>query len=146
MIKKKITPLTIFSILVFISIIYFLPVAQGVDFTISDVEDDVLRDCPTEEDTGDYHDEIDKNIATAANIVDDVTEHSVISEIPVAVEEIPGNMKVVAHTSISIFDGCNFSDLTPLPGSDQDIPSYDLFILICITLGISLILIKKYKK
>ena len=59
MIKKKITPLTIFSILVFISIIYFLPVAQGVDFTISDVEDDVLRDCPTEEDTGDYHDEID---------------------------------------------------------------------------------------
>jgi len=235
MIKKKITPLTIFSILVFISIIYFLPVAQGVDFTISDVEDDVLRDCPTEEDTGDYHDEIDiielivagrtinltvagnlanwnssyygsvlfsesiinsgynqliftfpyyaldwdnnsgsievtlekgyhlggnnyafevwngtgwedKNTATAANIVDDVTEHSVISEIPVAVEEIPGNMKVVAHTSISIFDGCNFSDLTPLPGSDQGIPSYDLFILICITLGISLILIKKYKK
>lgn len=237
MIKKKLIPLSIFSILVFISIIYFLPVVHGVNFTIPDVEDDVLRDCPTAEDTGDYHDEIDitelivagrtinltvagnlamwnssysgrvtfsediiigdynqlimgypyyeldwdnmsgsievtlekgyhlggnnyayevwngtgwedKWTATAANIVDDVTEHSVISEIPVAVEEIPNKMKVIAHTHIFVLDGCNFSDLTPLPASASapGIPSYNLFILICITFGISLILIKKYKK
>lgn len=226
MIKKKLIPLAIFSILVFISMTYFLPVVHGVNFTISDVEDDVLRTCGFEEDTGDYHDEIDitelivagrtinltvagnlamwnssyhgfvifskgiaigsynqlifgdyyaldwdnksgsivvtlekgynttfelwngtgwedKGTATAANIVVAVTEHSVISNIPVAVEEIPSNMKVVAGTLILIHDGCDFSDLTPLPGSDQGIPSYDLFILICITFGISLILIKK---
>ena len=238
--KKKIICLAIFSIIVFFSITYFLPNVHAINFTTSDVEDDVLRDTSTEEITGDYYDEIDivnlviagRNInftvagnlanwnssysgtiyfsqgfsvsasnqivwrspyytiefenqsgggpievilkkgypldinnhayeewngtgwenqttATPANIVVDVTEHSVIAYIPDAVEEIPTDMKVVGYTRMSIFipEYTIFSDVTPVPSTAAGgIPSYNLFILICTMIGVSLIIIKKYKK
>ncbi|MCK4284633.1 MAG: hypothetical protein KAX18_00445 [Candidatus Lokiarchaeota archaeon] len=235
--KRKITILAIFSIIVFCSIINFLPNVHAINYTTSDAENDVLRGCDPE-DTGDYYDEIDivnfivtgRNInctvvgsfadwddnhygtvsfssgiqvsshnglvtnlptyvvewennsgpieatlekhyslgggnyghdvwngtgwedestATAANIVVDVTNHSVISYIPDAVEEIPSNMKVICKTHLWIYSPtiCAFSDVTPLPSSDAGgIPSYNLFILICTMIGVSLLIIKKYKK
>ena len=90
----------------------------------------------------------DESTATAANIVVDVTNHSVISYIPDAVEEIPSNMKVICKTHLWIYSPsiCSFSDVTPLPSPDTGIPSYNLFILICTMIGISFVIIKKYKK
>ena len=238
--KKKIICLAIFSIIVFCSIINFLPIVHAINYTTSDAEDDVLRDTATEEITGDFYDELDivklvvagRNInftvagnlanwnssysgtiyfsqgfsvsasnqivwrspyytiefenqsgggpievilkkgypldinnhayeewngtgwenqttATPANIVVDVTEHSVIAYIPDAVEEIPTDMKVVGYTRMSIFipEYTIFSDVTPVPSTAAGgIPSYNLFILICTMIGVSLIIIKKYKK
>jgi hypothetical protein len=59
MLKRKIIMLGIFSIILFCSIIYFLTGVQGLNYTVTDPEDDVLQDCNTAEVTGDYHDEID---------------------------------------------------------------------------------------
>jgi len=90
-----------------------------------------------------------QNTATPATIVVDVTEHSVISYIPDAVEEIPSTMKVLARTHLYNHSDptCLFSDVTRIPPSvDTGIPSYNLFILICTIIGVSFIIIKKYKK
>ena len=234
--KRKITILAIFSIIVFCSIINFLPNVHAINYTTSDVEDDVLRGCDPQE-TGDYYDEIDivhltvagRNInitvagnftswgslhsgslifspsievnsknglaigipwyrvdfenksgpieatlergrslggnnytheqwngsgwedqstATPANIIVDVTEHSVICYIPDAVEEIPSNMKVIGTTHLWVLSPttCTFSDVTPVPAADNAVPSYNLFILIGTMIGVSFIIIKKYKK
>ncbi|MCK4284634.1 MAG: hypothetical protein KAX18_00450 [Candidatus Lokiarchaeota archaeon] len=233
--KRKIIFLAIFSIIVFCSVIYFLPSVHAINFRITDVEDDVLRYACGTEDTGDYFDEIDivelivagkninvtvagnfaswgsshygtvifspyihsdgtsygypwykvhwenksgpieatlekgyqlsintfayevwngtgweaQNTGTPAIIVVDVTEHSVIAYIPDAVEEIPSTMKVLARTHLYNWSDpvCMFSDVTRIPPSvDNGIPSYNLFLLICTMIGVSLIIIKKYKK
>ena len=232
--KRKIIIFAIFNIIVFCSIIYFLPIGHAINYTTSDVEDDVLRDGDT---VGDFYDEIDivklsitgRNInftvagnlanwnysyvgkiyfsqgftvdasnnvvwrppyyvidfenktgpieaflekgysiggnnfayeqwngtgwenrttATPANILVEVTEHSVICYIPDAVEEIPSNLKAVGKTRMSTFDpDFNiYSDVTPIPTADTSIPSYNLLILIGTMIGISIIIIKKYKK
>ena len=235
MLKRKIIVSAIFGIIVFCSIIYLLPNAYAIDYTVSDAENDVLRDCATSEDTGDYHDEIDivelnvtgqyvnitvagnlanwnssyfgsiyfsprftasefndllwttpyyiidfenesgpieaflergyslggnnfayevwngtgwedRNTGTAVNILYAITSHSVVSYIPDGVEEIPSSMKVVAKTRILIFSSCNYSDITSIPSSGGGVPSYNLFIIICTMVGISLIILKKHKK
>ena len=235
MIKNKIIPFTIFIVCVILSLVNFLPVAHGIDATISDAEDDVLQECTSGNTAGDYHDEIDiikltitgKNVnltvagnlakwnssyygsiifsetfypsdgadfswtppyfsidwnnysgsievtlergyslgggnfayeewngtgwedrttATAANIVIAVTEHSIISYIPDQVETIPSSMRAMASTLISIYGSCDYKDITPIPSSAQNIPSYNLFILICTMTGISIILVKKHEK
>ena len=86
--------------------------------------------------------------ATAFNIAVDVTDHSVIIYIPDAVEEIPSNMKVICKVHLFDFSiSCFFSDVTRVsPSADPAIPSFNLLILICTTIGVSLIIIKKYKK
>jgi hypothetical protein len=233
MLKRKVIILSVFSILVFFSMINFLPVAHGLNITASDSEDDVIRNCGTGDDTGDYHDEIDivnlivagRNVnvtvagnlakwntsyygavifserfmsnpaptyyiwtapyyaidydndtgsmvatlekgysigggnfayevwngtawedkfgGNAINIVVGVTEHSILCYIPDGVEELPSNMKAFAINRI--LDACSFIDLTPFP-SAQGILGYDVFILIFTMIGISFIIIKKYKK
>ena len=233
--KRKLIILTIFTIGVFCSITSSLPIVHAINYTTSDVEDDVLKGCDPR-DTGDYYDEIDivnlnvagRNInitvagnftswgsshsgsitfspsiqvspqnslifsspwyavdfenksgpieatlergrtldgnpvyeewngigwenqstATPVNIVLDVTEHSVICYIPDAVEEIPSNMKVIAKTHLWILSPtiCTFSDITPLPAPPSGVPSYNLFILIGTMIGVSIIIIRKYRK
>ena len=59
MIKKNFIKLTIFLLFVLISISYFIPITHGINATISDTEDDVLRQCTSGDTTGDFHDEID---------------------------------------------------------------------------------------
>jgi len=239
MLRRKIMLLGILGISLIFSIIYFLPNVHAINYTISDEEDDVLQDCPTGEETGDYHDEIDiieltvagqyinftvagsffdwdssyfgtvifsqsfesdasnhltwsppyyaidwqnksgpievtlekgyhlggnnfayevwngtgwedRNTATPFNILSDITEHSLISYIPDGVEDIPSNMKVVGNTKFFDFDGCDYSDLTPIPSSDTDssdngIPSYNLYIFICTMIGVSIIFLRKYR-
>ncbi|GAJ16145.1 unnamed protein product, partial [marine sediment metagenome] len=91
----------------------------------------------------------DRNTATPANIVVEVTEHSVIAYIPDAVEEIPSNMKVVGKTRMSTFDPdyAIYTDVTPVPAAAANaVPSFNLFILIGTMIGVSIIIIKKYKK
>ncbi|MFX1503798.1 MAG: hypothetical protein ACFFDH_22745 [Promethearchaeota archaeon] len=234
MLKRKVIMFSIFGILVFFSILNFLPVAHGINFTTSDAENDVIRNCGTGDETGDYHDEIDivnlivagrnVNLTVAGNlakwnaspygsvifssrfmsnpaptyymwtapyyaidydndtgsmiatlekgysigggnfayevwngtawedriggnpinIVVSVTTHSILCYIPDGVEELPSNMKALAVTRVFGIS-CGFIDLTPIP-SDQGIPSYDVFVLICTMIGISFIIIKKYKK
>lgn len=235
MFKRKVLLLSIFSFLVFFSVINFLPVVHALNLNINDAENDVIRNCGTGDDTGDYHDEIDivklivsgRNVnvtivgslakwnlsyygsvifsewfrAVSApsyfafnvpyyaidydndtgsmvgklekgypldgggyayevwngtawdnmydmvggpiNIVDTVTKHTVTFYIPDAVEELPNIMKAVVSNRFS--GSCEFIDFTPL-SSDQGIPSYDIFVLICTMIGISFIIIKKYKK
>jgi hypothetical protein len=88
----------------------------------------------------------DRITATPFNIAFDITAHSVISYIPDGVEEIPSNMKVLGSTHIFIVSGCGYSDLTNVPSSGGAVPSYNLFIIICTMLGISLLIIKKYNR
>lgn len=57
--KRKISLLAIFTLFVGFSIINLLPVAKGYDYTFSDAEDDVIRECDSGVETGDYYDEID---------------------------------------------------------------------------------------
>lgn len=233
--KSKILSLAILSILVLLSLVYFLPVVRGYDYIFSDKEDDVIRDCDSEVDIGDFHDEIDivkitiagKNInltvagnfgywnnshfaaihfsnrfmaqensteftwtppcyvitckkdnggfkvtlerayslgfgdfvyeawngtgwedrgtATAANIFTSTTEHSIIIDIPTAVEPIPADMKVLVWTRYLVSVNCKYHDFAPQLSSFQEedtISSYYIFILICTMIGISLIMIK----
>ena len=66
MIKKKVVSFTIFTILVILSLVNFLPVTHGIDAIISDTEDDVFQECATGNSTGNYHDEIDITKLTIA--------------------------------------------------------------------------------
>ncbi len=60
MTKKNIL-LAVFGILVFLSVISFLPVVNGYDYIFIDAEDDVYRYCESTDEKviGDFHDEID---------------------------------------------------------------------------------------
>ena len=236
--KRKISQLAILTVFVFFSITYLLPAAKGYNYTFSDAEDDVIRECDSGIETGDYYDEIDiariviadKHVnltvvgnlaywnnsysariyfsnqfftsstgfswtppyyilhcandsaplkvnlkrgyslgggnfayeewngigwedrltATAANIVTDVTEHSIIIDIPLAVEPIPDSMLVLVVTRLFFFGDCDYMDFAPalssFTSSQNGIPGYDILILSFIVIGISLIMIKKYKK
>lgn len=92
----------------------------------------------------------DDSTATPVNIVTVVTEHSIIIDIPLAVEPIPDSMQVLVAARLFFFGDCDYMDFAPALSSfsiSQDgIPGYDLFILGFIIIGISLIMIKKYKK
>ncbi|MFX0025645.1 MAG: hypothetical protein ACFE8M_04460 [Candidatus Hermodarchaeota archaeon] len=234
MIKRKILLLNTFSIMLFFSILSFLPVVKGYNYMFTDIENDVIRECNSEVDTGDYNDEIDivkitiagKNInltvagdlgywnnshvarihfsnrfipknstdfawtppcyviecekdyggfeatlerayslgggnfayevwngtawedritATPANIFTSVSEHSIIIDIPAAVEPIPNDMKVLFWTRYYFSSSCKYHDFAPSLSSFQEegiIPSYNLFILIFTMIGSSLIMIK----
>lgn len=238
MTKRNIS-LAVFSIFIFISIIYFLPVANGYDYIFTDAEDDVyLYNHDTSElVNGDYHDEIDivklnitgkyvnitiagdlgdwnyshfadltfserffpwgepldyaftppyysiefendssffvtlekgyslgggkfayeewngtawenRTTATPANILSEVSQHSIIAYIPDAVEEIPSNMKCLLYTQFwqYPFVYADFAPALPTAGGGDAIPSYDLFLLICVMIGISLLLVRKRNK
>jgi len=237
--RRKISLLAIFTLFVCFSITNLLPLTKGYTYTFSDPEDDVIRECDSGIETGDYYDEIDivkiviadKHVnltvagnlaywnssysariyfsnrfysssstdfswsppyfildcendsstfevilergyslgggnfayeewngtgwedrltATAANIVTDVTEHSIIIDIPLAVEPIPDSMLVLVVTCLFLFGDCDYMDFAPalssFSSSQNGIPGYDVFILSFIVIGISLIMIKKYKK
>ncbi|MGB5912474.1 MAG: hypothetical protein WBH31_14885 [Promethearchaeia archaeon] len=236
--KRRISLLITLTLIGCFSIINLLPVAIGYDYTFSDAEDDVIRECDSGIETGDYYDEIDivkiviadkhvnltvagnlaywnnsysariyfsnqfftsstgfswtppyyilhcandsgplnvilkkgyslgggnfayevwngtgwedENTATAANILTEITEHSIISDIPLAVEPIPDSMQVLVAARLFLFGDCDYMDFAPelssFSGSQGGIPGYNLFILSVIIIGISLIIIKKYKK
>ena len=233
--------LAVFGILVFLSLIYILPVANGYDYIFIDAEDDVYRYCEStdETDVGDYHDEIDivklnitgkyvsltvagdlgdwnsshwcfltfseafipwggpldfawrapyyrlefendtsffvtlergyslggnefayevwngtgwedRVTATPANILSEVSQHSIIAYIPDAVEEIPSNMKCLLNTRYSPPPfNCTYADFAPaLPssGGGDKIPGYNLFLIICGMIGITILLVMKRNK
>ncbi|MFX0018102.1 MAG: hypothetical protein ACFFAK_10190 [Promethearchaeota archaeon] len=236
--KRKISQLAILTLFVYFSIINLLPVAKGYNYTFSDAEDDVIRECDSAIETGDYYDELDivkiviadkhvnltvagnlsywnssysariyfsdrfytsstgfswsppyyilhcandsgplkvilrrgyslgggnfayevwngtgwedENTAAEANIITDVTEHSIIIDIPLAVEPIPDSMQVVVAARLFLFGDCDYMDFAPelssLSSSQDGISGYNLFIMSFIVIGISLIMIKKYKK
>ncbi|MFX1321633.1 MAG: hypothetical protein ACFFAQ_08315 [Promethearchaeota archaeon] len=239
MIKRN-ALLAVFGILVFFSVLNFLPVVNGYDYIFTDVEDDVYRYCESTDQTvvGDYHDEIDivklnvtgkyasftvagdlgdwngsywaalifssqfipwegpLNFAwrvpyyyidfdspsfvslergyslgegdfayevwngtawedeitgTAANILNESSQHSIIAYIPDAVEEIPSNMKCLLYIKCwepPSYD-CTYADFAPaLPtaGGGGNIPGYNLFILFCVMIGISILLVRRRNK
>ena len=236
--RRNISLLVIFSLFVCFSITNLLPLAKGYTYTFSDPEDDVIQECDSGIETGDYYDEIDivkiviadkhvnltvagnlaywnssysariyfsnqfftsstgfswtppyyilhcandsaplkvnlkrgyslgggnfayevwngtgwedENTATAANILTDITEHSIIIDIPLAVEPIPDSMLVLVVTRLFFFGDCDYMDFAPalssFTSSQNGIPGYDILILSFIVIGISLIMIKKYKK
>ncbi len=87
--------------------------------------------------------------ATPANILSDVSQHSIIAYIPDAVEEIPSNMKCLLYTHFWQYPfDCEYADFAPdLSTTRGDkIPSYNLFILICVMIGISILLVRKRNK
>ena len=89
----------------------------------------------------------DRSTANAANIVTSFTEHSIIMDIPAAAESIPTDMKVLVWTRYSFSVSCKYHDFAPELSSFQGdangiIPSYNLYVLIYIMIGSSLIMIK----
>lgn len=232
--------LAVFGILVFLSVINFLPVVHGYDYIFIDAEDDVYRYCESTDEKviGDYHDEIDivklnitgkyvsftvvgdlgnwntshwttltfsegfspwgevnyacripyyrlefemfpslfvtlekcyilggnelafevwngtawenATTATPANILSEVSQHSIIAYIPDAVEEeIQSNMKCLLYTHFwqDPWD-CEYVDFAPAlsTAGGGKIPGYNLFLLICGMIGISILLVRKRNK
>ncbi|MFX1316314.1 MAG: hypothetical protein ACFE9T_10655 [Promethearchaeota archaeon] len=229
--------LAFFSILVFLSVIYFLPLVNGYDFIFIDAEDDVYRYCEStdETDIGDYHDELDivklnitgkyvsftvvgnisdwdsyyratvffsshftwyeqyleltwrspcyiiefhpktratlekiyhleeggyayevwngtawenSSTATPANILSEISQHSLTAHIPDAVEEIPSNMKCLLWINFwETSTDCTYADIAPSPSNGGgNVPSYNIFVLICAMIGISIFLVRKRSK
>ncbi|MFX1316313.1 MAG: hypothetical protein ACFE9T_10650 [Promethearchaeota archaeon] len=91
-----------------------------------------------------------RTTATPANILSVVSQHYIIAYIPDAVEEIPSNMKCLLYTEFwqSPYD-CIYADFAPaLPtrGGGDNISGYNLFILICVMIGISILLKRNRNK
>ncbi|MFX1321634.1 MAG: hypothetical protein ACFFAQ_08320 [Promethearchaeota archaeon] len=90
--------------------------------------------------------------ATPANILNESSQHSIIAYIPDAVEEIPSDMKCILNTEVIpwfIPSDCWYEDIAPaLPtaGGGGNIPGYNLFILFCVMIGITILLIRKRNK
>ncbi|MFX1296135.1 MAG: hypothetical protein ACFFD2_14960 [Promethearchaeota archaeon] len=86
--------------------------------------------------------------ATAANILSGVSQHSISAYIPDAVEEIPSSMKCILIAWFS-GDPCSYADYAPArptSGGGDEIPGYNIFLLIGLMIGVSFFLLrKKYK-
>ena len=86
--------------------------------------------------------------ATPYNILSEVSQHLISATIPEDVEEIPSSMKCLLF---SYFGGypCSYADYAPArptSGGEEEIPGYNVFLLICVMIGISLLLVIKRNK
>ncbi|MFX0043882.1 MAG: hypothetical protein ACFE8L_13300 [Candidatus Hodarchaeota archaeon] len=90
-----------------------------------------------------------QSTATPVNILSGISQHSIVAYIPDAVEEIPSSMECLLNTRYWPPPyNCTYADFVPaLPSIEEDkIPSYNLFILICGMIGISILFVRKRNK
>ncbi|MFX0043881.1 MAG: hypothetical protein ACFE8L_13295, partial [Candidatus Hodarchaeota archaeon] len=87
--------------------------------------------------------------ATPANILNEVSQHSISAYIPDVVEEIPSSMKCLLYAGFNGYP-CSYADYAPArptSGGGDEIPGYNIFLLIGSMIGVAFFLLrKKYKK